>query len=76
MVNFYRYTYRQNQLQGVYLIGGGANIAPLRRAVTERIELPALSLADLLGADGADEALLPSCACAAGAAMQEEARDA
>ena len=73
VVNFYRYTYRQNQLQGVYLIGGGANIAPLRRAMTERIELPALSLADLLGADGADEALLPSCACAAGAAMQEEA---
>ena len=69
VVNFYRYTYRDNQLSGVYLVGGGAGIQPLCRAVTERVELPALPLEELVQA-GEGAQLLPSCACAAGAAFQ------
>ena len=40
LVNFYRFTYRQNQLEGVYLIGGGAEIAPLGRLLEETLDLP------------------------------------
>ena len=64
VVNFYRYTYRNTRLDGVYLTGGGASVAPLRRAVTGRLELPALPLEDLVPVEGGAE-LLPSCACAA-----------
>lgn len=71
VVNFYRYTYRNTRLDGVYLTGGGASVAPLRRAVTGRLELPALPLEDLVPVEGGAE-LLPSCACAAGAAVQGE----
>lgn len=71
VVNFYRYTYRQNQLTGAYLIGGGARLAPLCRAVTERTELPALPL-EALAPVGEGAELLASCACAAGAAVQPE----
>ena len=44
VINFYHFTYRQNQLQGVYLIGGGAEIEPLRRLLEETLGLPALAV--------------------------------
>ena len=71
VVNFYRYTYRQNQLGGVYLIGGGANIPALRRTLEERVELPALPASELMSV-GEDDGLAAACACAAGAAVRTE----
>ena len=71
VVNFYRYAYRKSQLPGVYLIGGGANLPPLGRAVAERLDLPVLPLEELIPA-GEHGELLASCACAVGAAMPEE----
>lgn len=55
LVNFYHFTYRQSQLQGVYLTGGGAGIAPLCRILEDTLALPALPV----------EALLPHAAGAA-----------
>ena len=48
LINFYHFTYRQSQLSGVYLIGGGAEIAPLRKALEQTLELPALDVETLL----------------------------
>lgn len=48
VINFYHFTYRQNQLEGVYLIGGGARIAPLRRILEETLGLPALAVDSLI----------------------------
>ncbi len=48
LVNFYHFTYRQNQLSGVYLIGGGANIRPLSNILQETLALPILPIADLM----------------------------
>lgn len=53
LVNFYHFTYRQNQLGGVYLIGGGAKIQPVRRILEETLDLPVLPVEDLIpGAAG------------------------
>lgn len=48
VINFYHFTYRQNQLEGVYLVGGGAEIEPLRRLLEETLNLPALPVGALL----------------------------
>lgn len=71
VINFYRYTYRQNQLQGVYLIGGGANIQALRETLTDRIDLPVLPAAALVSASSSP-GLEGTCAYAAGAAVRME----
>ena len=53
VINFYHFTYRQNQLEGVYLIGGGAEIEPLRRLLEETLGLPALPVDTLIpGGEG------------------------
>ena len=66
LINFYHFTYRQSQLGGVYLIGGGAGIAPLRRVLEQTLGLPLLPVEDLVAGDG--EALA-ACVCAAGMAL-------
>ena len=48
VINFYHFTYRQKQLEGVYLIGGGAEIAPLRRLLEETLGLPTFSVDTLI----------------------------
>lgn len=65
LVNFYHFTYRQNQLNGIYLIGGGAEIKPLCRILEEATSLPALSVQELL-ANTTGEAAWNACVCAAG----------
>lgn len=55
VINFYHFTYRQNQLDGVYLIGGGAEIEPLRALLEETLGLPALP-ADTLVPGGKGQA--------------------
>lgn len=48
VVNFYQFTYRSSELGGVYLAGGGAALEPLRRAITETLEMPLLDPSGLL----------------------------
>lgn len=71
VINFYHFTYRQNQLQGVYLIGGGAEIAPLRKQLEDTLGLPALS-ADTLIPGGEGQVQSSAFVCAAGLLAQPE----
>ena len=48
LVNFYHFTYRQNQLEGIYLIGGGAEIAPLCSILENSLGLPILPVTDFM----------------------------
>ena len=48
VVNFYQFTYRSSNLEGIYLVGGGAALEPLRRAIEETAGLPLLDPAELL----------------------------
>lgn len=48
VVNFYQFTYRSSNLSGVYLVGGGAALEPLRRAIEETAGLPLLDPGALL----------------------------
>lgn len=66
LVNFYHFTYRQNQLNGVYLIGGGAGIGPLRHVLEETLGLPALPVDQLLPPTDGKVHDLSTFACAAG----------
>ncbi len=71
VINFYQFTYRANQLQGIYLVGGGAALAPLRTAIENTVDMPLLDAASLL--PGAGEAAAPGV-FAAGAAMGGKAK--
>ena len=64
LINFYHFTYRQNQLSGVYLIGGGAEIAPLRQVLEDTLDLPALPVEELfpVSLSGPEEAEPYACA--------------
>lgn len=66
VVNFYQFTYRGSDLEGIYLVGGGAAIPPLRRAIETTVGMPLLDAAALL--PGAAAGAAPG-AFAAGAAM-------
>lgn len=72
LINFYHFTYRQNQLAGVYLLGGGAAIAPLRKMLEETLGLPALPVEGLMGASGQPVDNIGALACAAGLIACEE----
>lgn len=48
VVNFYQFTYRSSNLGGIYLVGGGAALEPLRRAIEETAGLPLLDPVELL----------------------------
>ena len=50
VVNFYQFTYRSSNLAGVYLVGGGAALEPLRQAIENTAGLPLLELGELLKA--------------------------
>lgn len=38
VINFYRFTYRSSNLEGVFLVGGGAALEPLRQAIAATLE--------------------------------------
>ena len=48
VVNFYQFTYRSSNLSGVYLVGGGAALEPLRQAIENTAGLPLLDPGELL----------------------------
>lgn len=42
VINFYRFTYRSSNLDGVYLVGGGAALEPLRWSISGIVDMPLL----------------------------------
>ncbi len=66
VVNFYQFTYRSSNLAGVYLVGGGAALEPLRQAIENTAGLPLLEPGELLKAASGSAA---DGLFAAGAAM-------
>lgn len=48
LINFYHFSNRGSQLSGMYLIGGGAGIEPLRRILEDTLELRVLSSQELI----------------------------
>lgn len=66
LINFYHFTYRQNQLEGVYFIGGGASIEPLRRVLSESLGLTSYPVSELLSAAQSQTQEPCAFACAAG----------
>ena len=72
LINFYHFTYRQNQLTGVYLIGGGAGIAPLCQVLEQTLGLPALPVDRLLPATEENGDLAATCAAAVGLVLPRE----
>ena len=66
VINFYQFTYRSSSLEGVYLVGGGAALPPLRQAIESAVGLPLLDSSALLPGAGGGAA---AGVFAAGAAM-------
>lgn len=66
VMNFYQFTYRSSSLEDIWLVGGGAAMAPLRKAIAEVVGLELRSPEELLpgAGEGAAEGIF-----AAGAAM-------
>ena len=56
----------------MYLLGGGAAIAPLRKMLEETLGLPALPVEGLMGASGHPVDNIGALACAAGLIACEE----
>ena len=50
VINFYQFTYRSSELEGIYLAGGGAGIPALREAVSGMVGLELLDPGELLDA--------------------------
>ncbi len=48
VINFYQFNYRDSQLCGMYLTGGGASILQLRERIQDMVGLPVLPLEELL----------------------------
>lgn len=60
VINFYQFTYQDSAIPGIYLIGGGANIEPLREVIAETIGWKLLAAERLLEgrADAPDTSIL------------------
>lgn len=69
VVNFYRFNFRDSELTGMYLLGGGASIRQLTERIVQLVELPALPVSGLLPAGGLDGAETAKSALAIGVAM-------
>ena len=67
VINFYQFTYRSNELEGIYLVGGGTALPLLHDSIENTVGLPLLDPAKLLPGAGAAVG-----AFAAGAVMREE----
>jgi type IV pilus assembly protein PilM len=72
VINFYQFTFRQNQLDRIYLIGGGANIQPLCQIIMEQVGLPAFPADALIPGVDKDNELSSSGIFAAAMALAKE----
>lgn len=70
VVNFYRFNFRDSELAGMYLLGGGASIPQLTDRIRQMVELPVLPLSELMSAPGADASALARSALAVGVATR------
>ena len=52
VINFYQFTYRSSNLEGVYLVGGGSAMPYLRRSIEGTVGLSLLSPEDLMPGTG------------------------
>lgn len=50
VINFYQFTYRDSELRGIFLIGGGSNIDPLVHAIVEALGTDNLPINEILPA--------------------------
>ena len=48
VINFYQFTYRNSNLEGIYLVGGGSAMPYLRKSIEDTVGLSLLSPGDLL----------------------------
>lgn len=69
VLNFYQYNYRDSHLEGIYLTGGGAAVAPLREAIQNVVDMPFLQTERLIAGGVASGAGM------AAAAHTEERRE-
>ena len=53
VVNFYQFTYRASELEGICLVGGGTALPLLRESIENTVGLPLLNLDQLLPGTGA-----------------------
>lgn len=65
VINFYQFTYRSSNLEGIYLVGGGASLPYLRKAIEDTVGLPVLS-PDRLVSGAGEQAAAGIFAAAAG----------
>ena len=52
VINFYQFTYRNSNLEGIYLVGGGSAMPYLRQAIEDTVGLSLLSPQDFLPGAG------------------------
>lgn len=69
VVNFYQFNYRDSQLSGVYLTGGGASIPQLCQRIGEMLGLPVLPLKELIPGMDVDPVFAAKGILAIGMAM-------
>ncbi len=72
VINFYSFTNRQSQLDGIYLIGGSANIPALRQIFADVVGMPILDAAELVPGKNKDPQLCHTALRAVGMALAEE----
>lgn len=72
VINFYQFTFRESNLPGIYLIGGGAGIAPLCRVIEDVVGFPLLPLEEILPLADKGEPFHPSGIFAAGMALADK----
>ncbi len=52
VINFYQFTYRSSSLEDIFLVGGGAAMPPLRKAIADIVGLDLRAPEELLPGDG------------------------
>lgn len=72
--NFYQYAFRDNDLEGIYLIGGGANIAPLRQTIEATLPVPLYAPEALFSDDAEGEQAEAASVLAASVTLAREAK--
>jgi type IV pilus assembly protein PilM len=74
VINFYQFTFRESNLDGIYLIGGGANIQPLQTVLEDVIGMPAFPVTTLIPGEHKDKALCATGLLAAAMTLAKEGK--